>query len=399
MVQQSRKPQLPALTGLRFLAALWVVSLHLLQIEAGVRGVRRLAAGGLLGRLEDVALRGSAGVTLFFVLSGFILTYTYWDAERAAPIDRRAFWCARFSRVYPVYALGLVIGLWPWLATIDWSRYTPLVTAEKVGGVFGATVLLAQSWVPRMAHRWNSVGWSLSNEAFFYFAFAFAIAPLGRLRSRTVLAGAGVAYVAAIVAATAATTPFGIAHDLAGFVYFHPLVRSADFVIGMAAGLLFLRANRTAPAPRWAARAVVATAVVSVAVLLVSAELPPVVVENSLLAPVFAVAIYALAYGRGALARMLATRPLVALGEASYALYIVHLLLLRFAFEGAAGRAMALTVWFAVACVAGVVAVSLVVFRWYEEPMRRRLRVRRAPAPDGSPATAAAPDAPLIQSA
>lgn len=369
----TRKPQLPALTGLRFVAALWVLSLHLLQIELGARGVTRLAASGVAGRLEDAVSRGSAGVTLFFVLSGFILTYTYWDVARQTPIDRRGFWRARFGRVYPVYALGLLVGFGPWLATIDWHRYAPLVTAEKVGGVFGATVLLLQSWIPRMAHRWNSVGWSLSNEAFFYAVFPFLIAPLARLRPRTLLVVAGGVYAFAIAAATLATTPFGAAHDLAGYVYFHPLYRVTDFVVGVIAGLLFLGAGRDA-APGWASRAVLLSGGVALAVLLVSRSLPPVLVDNALLAPVFAIAIYALAWGRGRIARLLATRPLIALGEASYALYILHLLLLRFAFGAVSGRAVALSWWFAASTVAGAVAVSLAVFRWYEEPARRRLR-------------------------
>jgi len=353
---------------------MWVLGLHLSQIESEVRGVARLAAGGIAARVEDVVSRGSAGVTLFFVLSGFILTYTYWDPERRTPIDRVAFWRARFSRVYPVYALGLAVGLWPWLVTIDWHRYSTLVTAQKVGGVFAATLLLLQSWIPRMAHRWNSVGWSLSNEAFFYFAFAFAVVPLGRLRSRTVIAVGGAAYVVAISLATLATTAWGVSHDLAGYVYYHPLVRQADFLVGMATGVLFVRAQRQPAASKWSARAVAAAGCVTLGVLLISRELPPVLVENALLAPLFAVAIYGLGWNEGRVARVLASRPLVALGEASYALYILHLLLLRFVFGAATGTSYALTWWFGATAVAAAVLVSLAVFRWYEEPARRRLR-------------------------
>lgn len=368
-----RKPHLRALTGLRFIAAAWVMSLHLWQIETESRGVQYLGAGGVVRAIEHAISAGSAGVTLFFVLSGFILTYTYWDPDERTSFDRRAFWWARFSRIYPVYALGLLVGLGPWLVTLELHRYSPLVTAEKIGGVFGATVLLLQSWIPRMAHRWNGVGWSLSNEAFFYVAFAFIILPLSRVGRRTLLATAVVAYTVSMAVAVAAvrSTP-----ELLPYVYYHPLVRMTDFVIGMVAGLAFVRARAVGDAPGWAGAVAAAALAVSMAILVRADRVPAVLVQNALLSPLFAAAIYALAWGKGLVARVLAARPLVLLGEASYALYVLHLLLLRFVFGLAGPSVYARTWWFALAVSGAIVALSVAVFRYYEEPARRRLRAR-----------------------
>ena len=50
---------------------------------------------------------GWTGVDLFFVLSGFIMAAVYWDLQDRA--DRRAYWAARFARIYPVYLLSLLL--------------------------------------------------------------------------------------------------------------------------------------------------------------------------------------------------------------------------------------------------------------------------------------------------
>src|SRR5438067_1929482 len=89
-----RVAHLPALTGLRFLAALVVVIDH--------TGYGPLAA--------MVAPFGGVAVTLFFILSGFILTYTYTRNGTAVHGGWRAFYIARIARVYPLYLLGCAVG-------------------------------------------------------------------------------------------------------------------------------------------------------------------------------------------------------------------------------------------------------------------------------------------------
>ena len=74
-----RRPQLRALTGVRFFAAAHVVVYHY------GRGIARFP--GAIGRILD---QGFAGVTLFFVLSGFILAYNH--AADDARIQAREFW-------------------------------------------------------------------------------------------------------------------------------------------------------------------------------------------------------------------------------------------------------------------------------------------------------------------
>ena len=101
---QSR-PQLPALTSLRYLAAVWVAIFHAQAMRAFF-GPEWLQPIGMVGYL---------GVSFFFVLSGFILVYTY--AGRV--VSLREFWQLRFARIYPAFVSDR-LDVW----AIDWPKIT-----------------------------------------------------------------------------------------------------------------------------------------------------------------------------------------------------------------------------------------------------------------------------------
>jgi peptidoglycan/LPS O-acetylase OafA/YrhL len=100
-------------------------------------------------------------------------------------------------------------------------------------------------------------------------------------------------------------------------------------------------------------------------------------VHNGALLPLVALLVVSLALGGGAVGRVLGARPLVVLGEASYALYILHIPLLEWG--GAITRRFAphfLASWvFPFAFLAVAVLASILVFRRFEMPMRELLRV------------------------
>src|SRR3954471_5489435 len=95
MQPAANRPRLPALTSLRFFAALHVVTFHLYSIRVtdGPAWYRNLSSVGY------------AGVGLFFVLSGFILVYTY----AGRPWTMRTFWLTRVARIYPAYLFSLFV--------------------------------------------------------------------------------------------------------------------------------------------------------------------------------------------------------------------------------------------------------------------------------------------------
>jgi peptidoglycan/LPS O-acetylase OafA/YrhL len=155
---------------------------------------------------------------------------------------------------------------------------------------------------------------------------------------------------------------------------YNPLVHLGEFTLGIACGLRFLARGVSRQGRPRVAAAVAPLAVLGV--LALGDAVPYALLHSGLLAPLFAAIIYALACGGGAAARVLAARPMVKLGEASYALYLLHLPIAGFFVYaeqrlGVTGAAA----WGLTACaIVTAVVVSLIVFARVEEPSRRFLR-------------------------
>ncbi len=183
------------LTGLRFAAAMLVVMHHLLHIDVSSgHGV-----GCLLKKLaSNFSSAGFVGVSFFFVLSGFILTYTYLGRPGQVGIKRRDFCVARLARVYPTYLFALVIAAVPfWRGWQPGGPNTACATPKVVTAL--TTPLLLQAWTPCARAWWNAPGWSLSAEAFFYLLFPLLAVPIVRLGRRQLYAVMGCAYLAYLI--------------------------------------------------------------------------------------------------------------------------------------------------------------------------------------------------------
>ncbi len=366
------RPHLRALTGVRFLAAAHVVLYHY------GRGLVQLP--GPIGRILD---HGFAGVTLFFVLSGFILAYNH--VGDGARMSAREFWAARFARIYPVYALGLLVALPALLAT----RAT--VSGHDLALALGTTPVLLQGWIPRIAGLWNGPAWSLSAEALFYLAFPLLTVGIVRLRRRGLLVLAASAWATSLLMGTVYLLVRPDGHVFAGmataaapwlaYVRYHPLARLPEFVLGIAVGRLFLLRRRglaRLPGPRRRAELAALLAIAATLAIVASPVAPPFpLVHVGLLAGFFAIALYALAVGggHGPISWPFCTAAAVRLGEASYALYILHVPVHDLLARAAAsigwrpGALLFFGVYFALA-----IGLSILVNLTFEVPARRVLR-------------------------
>src|SRR6185437_9215949 len=193
----------------------WAAEGHLAELTS----VRFFAAAAvLLGHFQDMLgmpdtvaalVGGGQYVSLFFALSGFILTYRYWDTfsggvERGA---LRRFLVARFARIYPSYVLALVA------LTIVYAveshdhpgsiLYPGNLVVSWLVNLF-ALQTFARS-VPTQQY-WNSPSWSVSTELCFYLMFPLLVLWIARhCRTRAALLGllaASIALSAALYAAT-----------------------------------------------------------------------------------------------------------------------------------------------------------------------------------------------------
>ena len=388
MGQAARKP-LSALTGARFLAAFWVVIYHFaIQFRYDPLAGKPPTTNALPPLLAPIILQGHLAVDFFFLLSGFILAYTYATNEGALRGTRREFWVARIARVYPVYLLGLLLGLEPFLkiepnlAIVGFSALTHL--------------LLAHGWIP-VALDWNQPSWSLSVEATFYLAFPLILPLIGRLRRRglwLVLIGSWLLFGALdLTLQTLSEHGFSTLLGWRDIVRYNPAVSFPEFVAGMALGLLFTRSGAKA-LQRLSGWAIDALLIVALALLVLALAAidslglanAPVDIGAPFVLPLLATMILLLAFQRGALAWALSTPLAVWLGEISYAMYILHkplwALLSGPLWALVDGLSLAITrrpadnLALLAAFSALIVACAGLSFRFFERPLRRWIRAR-----------------------
>lgn len=343
-----RRSELPALTGIRFLAAMHVVFFHFGSSFAARHGAPFLAVNFLQN--------GWTAVTLFFILSGFILSYTY-SGQIEGPRNRTRFWQARFARIYPVYLLSLLLML-------PFSEHLS-------PGLSVAVLTMVQSWNPlhpEYGGAWNMPAWTLSTEAFFYLVFPFLLPLLIRASIHT-LRILLIAAIALIVFAHTMDEHMAIA--LTRSLYLPvPLIRLPEFLAGMLAGTLFL--HRSAPLLSPVSNSILSSLSIIIILAIDATIRGPWI---SLLAIPFTVLLYLLAMNQGFIAGILGNKIAVLLGGASYAVYLLqapvrawmHLALSRIKpVEGLDAFLSPLV----------LVAFSILVFLYWEEPVRRWLKKR-----------------------
>ena len=350
----AHRSSLPALTGIRFVAAMAVIFYHSKMPEV-------LSREGLIAASNLIA-NGRFAVPLFFILSGFILSYTYEGQIRIRSGARR-FWEARFARIWPLYAFSLLC------STIANHRTPSLLRAV-------ATIFMVQSWNPvdkGVAASWNFVCWTLSTEALFYLIFPFLQSRLERRSALMQLALLAVSLAISVWFSTA-----GISYANADAFTNIPLaaIHVPDFLVGVCAGNVYLR--RSSLASRGAAGRPMlpgrglwtCLAIVFSIFLLCHLEQA----YTSWITAGFAAMIFGLAAEKSAVQKLLSTRALLVGGQISYGIY-----LLQWPCKAEVNRAcdylqiQSMNVRFGIDCVV-LIIFAAICFYCIEEPARKIIR-------------------------
>lgn len=360
------KPRLESLTSLRFFAAAAVVLYHWNPATFSV----------LPWWIRNLTTNGYHAVGFFFVLSGFVLTYSYYAPaeQNTLRCSDRLFWIARFARIYPVYLLALVLCTPVLVYSVFVVDTTS--TAAFVGALLFVPSLL-QAWVPPLAMAWNPPAWSLSVEALFYAAFPW-LARKSRDRSPQVILSfslAAVIIVAAIrVVVRDAPHAWLPSSALAwqNFWDFWPLLHLPSFIFGMALGRVFLSPRHIAPG-LWSILFVSSVGLLFV-VLMLKTRLPTICTTNVVLVPLYGVLILSSVESQGFLTGVLSHRSLVVLGESSYGIYILHNLIRIWFLKIVSWAGLEPTGWFAHGAYWLVLLAACVgTFFYLETPARRYL--------------------------
>jgi peptidoglycan/LPS O-acetylase OafA/YrhL len=374
-----KKPPLPALTGIRTLLALFIILFHFTPPH--------------LGLLYPIIDSAYVFVGFFFLLSGFILTYNY--ADRAITLSKREFWLARFSRLYPVYLLVLLVSIH--MLQDEWASRSH---AEFWRGLV-LTPFLLQGWSPNLATFGNTVAWTLSCEVMFYFAFPFLLYAWATRMHWLNTRGR-------LIALFFALWGFGILPHLA-YTFLNPdhLAAPADrytstyllrflkftpppYVCTFLAGVTLAKLHPLLPfTPRQ--RLAVATLALTLLGLFFYTgavkHVPYLYMHGGLLVPLFSLLTLGLA-GPNPISSLFAVRPLVLLGEATFALYLLHFNVFVLIHTYRLPERLHLTAWDPWLSYAALLLLAYAAFRWVENPGRKAIlrRFSRKPKPAVTPA-------------
>lgn len=391
---------IPALTGIRFWAAIVVVFYHyniILDYPFPIPLLRE---------------QGRSPVGLFFILSGFILFHNYHERFRDGVTGRlyREFTLARFARVYPMHvvALALMTILVVYLRIAHYNFLRGELHYELSWRLLFvswlANLLLVQVYVPQnvFENLWNTPSWSIACEVFAYALFPFFAA--GRfLRHRGVNSLLVLAF---LIWGVELALSLGLAFHLqtlpgnqraafADFIgYRLPPFRVWEFFIGCTICAAWTR-QREGQETRSllsflelpGGRDLLLALALALALTLAAAdsfvggrarETLLFLQLYSLYTPSFALAILAVGSGRTFLSPLLESRLMLLLGEASYSLYILHWVFL-YSIKYAKDYGYSLGPFVAPAGILFTVVVSVMFFKSVETPLRRLLRIGMRP--------------------
>lgn len=358
--------RLPSLTGMRWIAAFLVFIFHL----GYVGGPTGAALHHVLGRA------GHLGVTFFFILSGFVLT---WSARPSDTAPK--FWRRRLAKIFPNH----------W-ATFLLTAVLMAITGEAiVAGDAVPNLFLVHTWIPKL-ESWismNAVSWSLACELVFYLTFPlwkrlFDRIPARRLWLTAGLIAAAIIAVPLLVQGFVADNPripydtFGpISFDQLWLTYFFPLTRVLEFMLGIVLARIVLTGrwipiNMTTAALLVVAGQAVALTIDSASYLLSASAGPALPVA-------LLIAAAASADARGAYSPF-RSRTMVWLGEISFAFYMVHKIVMTYlqqVFTGGEenwGTPWPLSQWllFSVTAFAVALVAAAGLYRFVEVPCLRR---------------------------
>lgn len=294
--------KLNQLTFTRFLAAFSVLFYH---------------SGRDVGPLQYLPFltSGQTAVTYFFVLSGFVMAYVYSRPEK--PFNIHEYWLARFSRVYPVYILSFILV----------SFYAASFIAKAQEDIVFANILLYQAWFPKYSQTLNMAAWSLSVEIFFYALMPFLVIWARKFTVKKIIwLTLGFWALSQLIHSVLFIAYPSRPNFLLAF--FPPFHLNA-FLIGFAGGIWFV--NK--PTPQVSSTPMkIFLLIFSIAIIWFGLYMRDVThtfgktfyLDAGLFAPFFLIIILTLALDTTLISKVFSLPWLVLLGEASYAIYILH---------------------------------------------------------------------------
>lgn len=352
------KIEIRSLTGLRFVIAFWVFVFHI-QIRWPIFDSPALV---------QIANQGAVGMTFFFILSGFILSYSY-----EGKLNAREYFRSRVARIYPIYLFVAILTL-PWLFYLNFEP--PILSILEVSFLLIVDILLLQAWFPPTFGRWNNGGsWSISAEAFFYLCFPSLKSRFDHLDTKKNLFLLCICYFLILLVSLSI---YLYQNEGMSIAYSMPIFRIIEFIIGMLTYRLFFNKD---------SRLINGYVVLLLSfifladLIFIGDKLPLYLTHNWIAVPFFVFFLVYLAKSKSWISKLLGGRVFNLLGRASYSFYSLQVFVIllsikwksdlqeRWAFIGN-------NQLFALFLVLLITFISILVYQFLEEPLRRKISRR-----------------------
>lgn len=346
------------LTSIRGAAALWVAYFHFAGIESSSADPYWLT----------FIRRGFLGVDIFFILSGFIMSYCYAHVFTEDGVKRKMylrFLGLRLARVYPLHLFLLLVYL-----LLTFEVFLPHHAFAQDYGfqrmyweTFVQSLFLVQSWYIHHYEFWNDAAWTISVEWFIYLLFPVAIVVCMRM-PRLAVAGL-VIPIYCLIALSGANDP-----SLWGQLHLRmPCGGILRGCAGYLTGILLYRlyAERTFFWLPWKMIGNLCLMLIPVAVVTVD--------RVGFILPAFGVLIYALAHPSNAEHILWNSRPMRFLGDISYSVYMIQFFVLA-AFVHSNVHWTYITTLCCILFTIVLVIFAYITYRFIEKPCRRYIRKR-----------------------
>lgn len=347
--------RLNSLTSLRFLAALGVFLHHFHFFSE--------TDNHILKNLYSIFFEGFIGVTFFYILSGFIISYSHNKYVESGSYKVGEFLYNRFARLYPIHILTLVIAFFVYMG-IDNYQYIDIE-------LFLANALLLQSFIPDFGYSFsfNGVSWSISVEMFFYFSFTFLLTFNKKQLS--------ILTFILFMIIVAHLFLLGSSERFSGWTFYvNPFFRIIDFMLGMIIFRIY-KSNKFSINEKFATIMEVLSLLLLVAFITIGIKYIPIFWRFDLyyIFP-FGFMVYVFSYGKGAISRLINNKVFILLGEASFSLYMIHQILISVLLRYVTPNINSLTstLLFIIPVVIIGCLLSCLMFLRFEKPVNNWLR-------------------------
>ena len=346
------------LTSLRFIFAIMVFASHLKFLSKSESKVLRWV-------YENIFYEGYIGVGFFFILSGFILAYTYQDSFIKGNSSNFKFYIARLARIYPLHLLTFVLSI---PLTLNILANSPISWGMKAI----ANLTLLQSFIPNSGvyFSFNSPSWSISDEMFFYLTFPLLIFITQKLLSNK-FKKIMIICIVFTVPLLEIIIPSEYYHQL---FYINPVLRVFDFFLGILLFNLYKYLIKQRKIINYTNIEVVSILLLFVFFIFHS-WIPDVMRYSYYYWIPMSCLILSFSFQKGFISKLLSHKLLIHLGDISFGFYMFHLLVLKY-FDLLNTRILFIENDFLIVAVTFIISiiVSHYSYRLFETPLNKLIR-------------------------